>query len=387
MQIVYPNKLTKREILSLTSETGPALPESYGLEEGFDLLIHGENLTSLLALLRNHDMRGKIDMVYIDPPFATNTTFRHSSKRTQTVSASASSTVAYEDHLQGDEFLEFLRRRLIVLRELMAPHASIFLHIDYKIGHYVKIIMDEVFGEQYFRNDITRIKCNPKNFNRKGFGNIKDMVLFYSKTDDFTWNEPRIELKEADVIRLFPKLDSQGRRYTTTPLHAPGETQNGETGKEWKGMLPPEGRHWRYSPSVLDDLEESGLIEWSSTGNPRKILYAKDAAEKGKKLQDIWEFKDPQYPDYPTEKNIEMLRMMIRACTDPGMTVLDCFCGSGTTLAAAHLEGRHWIGIDESDAAIDIFRKRLEEINAGLFSKGFHFAKVDNPGCQSLKMI
>src|SRR5205085_12431945 len=137
------------------------------------------------------------------------------------ISNSLSDTLAYSDNLIGADFLEFLRIRLIFLRELMADTASIYLHIDYKIGHYVKIIMDEVFGIKNFRNDITRIKCNPKNFQRKAYGNVKDLILFYTKSDKYTWNESKDEFSAEDITRLFKKIDKDGRRYTTIPLHAP----------------------------------------------------------------------------------------------------------------------------------------------------------------------
>jgi len=107
----------------------------------------------------------------------------------------------------------------------------------------------------------------------------------------------------------------------------------------------------------LDELDQQGLIERSSTGNPRKIIFADDAADRGKRLCDIWEFKDPQYPVYPTEKNTELLKTIIRTSSHPGQTVLDCFCGSGTTLLAAGELDRHWIGIDQSDIAIDVVKK------------------------------
>ncbi len=365
MNLSYPNKRAESEILArhraATLDPGAAFDRA-------GLLIRGDNLPALHALRNMGAARPPVDLVYIDPPYSTNTVFRVGAERTATVSAAADSDVAYSDTLQGAPFIEFLRERLILLREIMGPHASIFLHIDYKIGHYVKVMMDEVFGSGNFRNDIARIKCNPKNFARKGFGNVKDMILFYSKSDDFVWHEPRVAMTDDDVARLFSKVDGQGRRYTTTPLHAPGETANGPTGKPWKGLTPPEGRHWRYDPKMLDELEEQGLIEWSSTGNPRKIIFADDAEAGGKKLQDIWEFKDPQYPSYPTEKNPDLLRTIIAACSDPGMTVLDCFCGSGTTLVAAERMGRRWIGVDESPAAIEVARRRLDAAREGLFA-------------------
>ncbi len=189
------------------------------------------------------------------------------------------------------------------------------------------------------------------------------MILFYSKTERYIWNEPREEMTEEDIHRLFPKVDKEGRRYTTTPLHAPGETHNGPTGQPWKGLKPPKGRHWRYSPDELNRLDAHGLIEWSSTGNPRKIIYADEVLAKGKKRQDIWEFKDPPYPTYPTEKNLEMLKVIIEASSKPDDLVLDCFAGSGTTLIAAEELGRRWIGIDSSKIAIDVIQKRLSLIN------------------------
>ncbi len=371
MELNYPHKRSKREILNRTE---PAELEGELHDCDNSLLIEGDNLRAMKALLTQFDFQGKIDLVYIDPPFATNTVYRHNGERTATISPSASDDIAYSDKLKGAEFFEFLRERLVFIYELMADHASIYLHIDYKIGHYVKIIMDEVFGVENFRNDITRVKCNPKNFSRKGYSNLKDMILFYTKSDDFVWNEPTIDFNEADIIRLFPKVDSKGRRYTTTPLHAPGETQNGDTGKEWKGQLPPSGRHWRYSPAVLDELDSQGLIEWSSTGNPRKIQFATDAEKRGKRLQDIWEFKDPPYPNYPTEKNLDLLRTIIRTSSEPGQRVFDCFCGSGTTLYAAQELGRHWIGIDESPIAIETTKKRLSELTSDLFTNTTPFS-------------
>ncbi|MBI3353769.1 MAG: site-specific DNA-methyltransferase [Nitrospirae bacterium] len=258
-------------------------------------------------MLEDSKVAGNVRLVYIDPPFATRQVFRSGNGRTATISASDNDQIAYIDNLSGAEFLEFLRKRLILLRELLSQDGSIYVHIDSKMGHYVKVLMDEIFGKEHFINDITRIKCNPKNFVRKGYGNIKDIILFYSKTKHFVWNEPREEMTEEDVIRLFPKIDKDGRRYTTTPLHAPGETKNGITGQKWNGLFPPTGRHWRISPKELNNLEKAGLIEWSSTGNPRKKIFADEVLSKGKKIQDVWELKDPPYPSYPTEKNIELL--------------------------------------------------------------------------------
>jgi adenine-specific DNA-methyltransferase len=362
MIIAYDNKQTEKVIISSNSKAKLKAISGTGAK---NKLIHADNLSALKTLL--DDYAGKVDLVYIDPPFATNGHFKISDDRANTISSSNGDAIAYSDTLVGVDFLEFLRERLIFLRELLSERGSIYLHIDYKIGHYVKLIMDEVFGRNNFRNDITRIKCNPKNFSRKAYGNIKDLILFYSKSENPVWNEPRLPFTETDEERLFKKIDKDGRRYTTIPLHAPGETTNGNTGKEWKGIKPPKGRHWRSDPAVLEEWDKQGLIEWSSNGVPRKKIYLDE--KEGKKMQDIWEFKDPQYPKYPTEKSLDLLKFIVEASSNEGDLVLDCFCGSGTTLIAAQELSRNWIGIDQSDQAIKVTQKKLAQIPASLFSK------------------
>jgi len=149
-------------------------------------------------------------------------------------------------------------------------------------------------------------------------------------------------------------------------LHAPGETENGNTGKEWKGIKPPKGRHWRYAPDVLDELEKNGLIEWSKNGVPRKKIYVDDYQTK--RVQDIWEYKDKQKPIYPTEKNLDMLERIINTSSQKGDLVMDCFCGSGGFLFVAEKLNRRWIGIDSSSEAISTTTKRFEK-DKNLFSK------------------
>ena len=224
MFIAYDNKKHEKDILE---KTPGAKLETVSGKNAKNKLIHADNLSTLKTLL--NDYSGKVDLIYIDPPFATNGHFKISEDRANTISSSNGGAIAYSDTLVGADFLEFLRERLIFLRELLSERGSIYLHIDYKIGHYVKLIMDEVFGREMFRNDITRIKCNPKNFNRKAYGNIKDLILFYSKSAAPTWNDPRVPFSEEDEERLFKKIDKDGRRYATIPLHAPGETSNGTT--------------------------------------------------------------------------------------------------------------------------------------------------------------
>jgi len=351
MELIYENKVPAEKVIR---DTKPAKCELDIGNEWNNLLFFGNNLNVLKSLYNTPTIQGKVKLAYIDPPFATEREFADYEKNH-----------AYSDKLNGHEYVEFLRQRLIFLKELLSEDGSIYVHLDQKKGHYIKIIMDEIFGEFNFKNDITRIKCNPKNFERKAFGNIKDSIYFYSNNPTSlmnitSWNDVRTAFTKEDKENRFDKISNDGRRYTTTPLHAPGETANGPTGREWKGMMPPKGRHWRYGPDELTRLDKLGLIEWSSTGNPRKIIYADEML--GKKTQDVWEFKDPglQYSEYPTEKNFDMLKMIIRTSSNEGDLVLDCFAGSGTTLMAADELGRKWIGIDSSSLAIKTIKTRLE---------------------------
>lgn len=361
MLIDFDNKKTEKDILDQASIIYEKNSSKLGEYKKQNLVVHGENF-EVLSLLLHSGYKGKIDLVYIDPPFATNGTFRIdiSDGETRTISSSDKSAIAYEDSLTGDEFLEFLRERLILIRELLSPQGSIYLHIDYKVGHYVKIIMDEIFGNENFLNDITRIKSNPKNFGRKAFGNEKDLVLFYAKNKGKNiFNNVTVPYSEEELIKKFKKVDPDGRRYNTVPVHAPGESQ-GDTGKEWKGMLPPKGRHWRTNRDKLDELDSKGLIEWSKTGNPRIKKYADE--HKGKKIQDIWsDYKDPSRPQYPTQKNSDMLDMIVAQSSKEESLVLDCFAGSGGIGLAASHQNRNFILVDESNEAIKIMKKRLDE--------------------------
>lgn len=360
MELIYSNKKSKQEILNRNPNI--LLPKK--IDSGHTLIL-GDNFQVLSYLLHNCSFSNKVDLIYIDPPFATNGIFTIGTDRTSTISSSKNDAIAYTDNLVGEEFLEFLRERLILARELLSERGSIYVHIDYKIGHYVKILMDEIFGAENFRNDITRIKCNPKNFSRKAYGNIKDLILFYSKGKNPIWNEPFVSYSEEDIAKLYKKCDKNGRLYTTVPLHAPGETKNGATGGMFKGMYPPKGRHWRTNPAELEKLDEQGLIEWSANGIPRRKIFADE--QKGKKMQDIWDFKDYQYPAYPTEKNSDLLHHIIKTSSDENSIVMDFFCGSGTTLIAAQELGRQWIGIDKSEQAIKATRKKLDNTEQSLF--------------------
>ena len=343
------------------------------------LFYPGDNLAGLRLLAQ----RGiSVDLVYIDPPFATNNRFLLDADRANTVSASG--RLAYADTTRGPDYLDALRLRLLAIKDVISATGSIYVHIDVNMEHHVRFLMDEVFGPQNFRNSITRIKCNPKNFGRYSYGNIKDTILFYSVSPrEITWNPQRIPLSEDDLKTLYPRVDRNGRRYATTPLHAPGVTRDGPTGQCWRGVRPPRGRHWRYPPERLQELDDSGLIHWSATGNPRKINYADQA--QGKMPQDVWEYKDPQRPVYPTQKNAAMLKRVILTSSNPSDTVMDCYAGSGSTLVEAARLGRRFIGMDDAPESYRVIRTRMKDIGLAPKAEGdFTLFERSCPNQQSM---
>ena len=351
MTLEYPNKQSKENIIKASKMFKPI---EYDNKHSY--LYFGDNFSVLSSLLNYNS--NTIDLIYIDPPFFTNNDFYISKDRANTISSSKlDREKAYSDKFKRNDYFNFLRKRLIILRELLSERGSLYIHIDYKIGHYIKILLDEIFGIDCFKNDITRIKSNPKNFARKAYGNIKDMILFYVKNNNnYIWNEIK-QYTLDNIDKKFPKVDSEGRRYTTVPCHAPGETVAGKTNSLWQGLYPPKGRHWRMDILELEKLNNNGLVEWSKTGNPRIIKYADEY--KGAKMQDVWlDYKDPQYPLYPTHKNEDMLDMIIKQSSNKDSLLLDCFAGSGSFLNAAYKNERYFIGIDNSDISIKTIKSR-----------------------------
>lgn len=308
-------------------------------------LYAGDNLRSLahLAVARDAAVASAVALLYTDPPYNTGTSW-----------ANRDQQVAYEDTWATDaDFYAFLRPRLEAAHGLLSPDGSAYVHIDKRIAPYLRVMLDEIFGPGGFRNEITRIKCNPKNFARSAYGSVTDTILFYGvAAGAICWNDHRLPLTAEEIVRLYPKTDTSGRRYATTPLHGKGETQNGPTGQPWRGLMPPQGKHWRRPPAELEKLDQQGRIEWSSTGNPREIIYADES--RGMKLQDLWEFKDRGFrrEEYPTEKPLEMLELIVCQSSRPGDLVADIFAGSGTTLVAAARHGRRFLGMDQGGLAI-----------------------------------
>ena len=350
----YEGKQSETEILKTspvqTSEIWRSIPDAETAAQ--NRLYYEDNLLILASLINDSSIAGKIRLVYIDPPFATKSVFQ-----------SRSQDNAYCDLLSGAQYLEFLRQRIILLKELLSEDGSIYIHLDENMAFHVKTIMDEIFGKNNFRNFITRKKCNPKNYTRKTYGNVSDYILFYTKSDKYVWNRPHIHWTSETALKEYTNVETEtGRRYKKVPVHAPG-TRNGETGKLWRGMSPPTGKHWQYTPAKLDEMDKRGEIYWSPNGNPRRKVYFDES--QGIPVQDIWlDFKDAHNQNikitgYPTEKNADMLTRIIQASSDKQDLILDCFSGSGTTLDAASQLERRWIGIDNSSEAISTTLRRF----------------------------
>ena len=347
----YDFREKKAEIFS-GKKTTSRLLFTHGNPNTSNHLYAGDNIGFLRSMCEDSSVCGKVKLIYIDPPFATGAKFE-----------SAQVGNAYKDCIQGAEYLESLRQRLILLRELMSVDGSIYLHLDSNMLFPAKVILDEVFGPERFINLITRVKCNPKNQARRQFGDVCDYLLFYSKSEKFTWNQPVEVWDKISGEKEYNCVEKgSGRRFKKVPCHLPG-VRNGATGTKWRGKMPPPGKHWVHPPQKLDELDREGRIYWSANGNPRRKLYLDEAA--GKRRSNLWtDFRDTQNQNarvtgYPTEKNPNLLLMLIQASSNYGDLVLDAYAGSGTTLAAAGELGRRWIGIDASPTAITTSVKRI----------------------------
>jgi len=352
LELNYPNKLSKEAILSDVEHSYSSLDRKGNISSVTDIdanaFLLADNFYGLKKLIESH--KNSVSLIYLDPPYGTGKDFQ-----------SRALKHAYKDVFGTASWIEFMRRRLILMRELLSDNGSIYVHIGHQMLFHLKLVMDEVFGEKNFRNMIVRKKCSSKNYTKNQYPNLNDYILFYSKTNSYTWNQPTEPASEEWINKEYKKQDEKGR-YKLVPIHAPG-TRNGETGKPWKGMEPPKGKHWQLTPNKLDELDKNGEIHWSKNGNPRRKVYL--PSSKQLPLTDYWsQFRDAHHQSikitgYPTEKNLDMLKMIIQASSNEGDIILDPFNGSGTTIHAANELGRKWIGIDQSFTAAEATLKRL----------------------------
>ncbi|MDZ7337364.1 MAG: site-specific DNA-methyltransferase [candidate division KSB1 bacterium] len=373
-ELVYAGKEREEDILAETMAVPLQPVKAFGEAgegEWRNMLIFGDNLQAMKTLLQwkaegrlvNPDGSRGVKLVYIDPPFATKQEFRGNQDER-----------AYQDRVAGAQFLEFLRRRLILLRELLTPDGVIYIHLDWRKGHYVKVLADEIFGEHRFRNEIVWQRTSARSDSRT-YNHIHDTIFFYSRGDELYFDTQYTGYDESYLRKFYRHREPDGRLYSLGDLTARG-IRRGETGKPWRGIDPGElGNHWKVPPSVLDELDRQGRIYWPPTGKmPRLKQYLDE--RKGLPLQSIWTDISPvQYAakencGYPTQKPERLLERMLLASSHPGDIILDAFAGSGTTLAVAEKLGRRWIGIDCGKLAIYTIQKRMLTLREGIGNKG-----------------
>ncbi|WP_207836930.1 site-specific DNA-methyltransferase [Pseudomonas sp. 43(2021)] len=348
----YPGRMDEEDILQPRDVPFVKVDENGALEEApiqENSFVWSDNWLALNRLVQDGV---KAKLIYLDPPYATGLGF-----------ASRSSEHAYSDSLTDAAYIEFMRRRFVLLRELLDDDGSIYVHIGHQMVSELKLMLDEVFGRENFINLITRRKCSSKNFTKNQYSNLNDYILFYGKGKNYIWNKPAKKPDPEWIAKEYPKVDAKGQ-FKLVPVHAPG-VRHGATGGEWRGMMPPPGKHWQYVPEKLEALDANGEIHWSKNGNPRRKVYLTESKAIG--YTDYWEeFRDAHHQailvtGYPTEKNFDMMKLIVEASSNPGDLVIDPFCGSGSTIHAASVLGRKWIGIDESFTAAKTVIGRLKK--------------------------
>ena len=293
-------------------------------------------------------------------------------------------------------FLCWMSVRILEMHRVLKPNGSIYLHCDPTASHYLKAMMDAIFGPENFRNEVVW-KRHSGRTGGKQFGRVHDIILFYSNGSDYTWNEQHLPHDEGYVKRAYRHKDKRGR-FRVDNLTAPG-TSDGESGKSWRGIDPTtRGNHWRTPtkggmndfiiendlipgwpdeyPGVharLDVLDEAGLIFWPAKqgGMPGLKRYLKSA--KGPGVEDIitdikrLEANSKERTGYPTQKPLALYKRLVAASSNPGDMVLDPFAGCATTCVAAEQLGRQWIGIDIQEKAGTVIRDRLQdEVNESM---------------------
>lgn len=361
-------------------------------------LFYGDNL----PILREYIPDESVDLIYLDPPFNSNRTYNVLFKQ-ESGADSEAQIAAFEDtwhwnraaeetyHELGTglphvgsmisalrsflgenqmmAYLVMMAARLVELHRVLRPRGSLYLHCDPTASHYLKIMMDTIFGPQNFRNEIVWRRSDAHNDAKQGakqYGRIHDVLLFYSKGKEWIWNVLYRPLPDSTQEKWYRHIEEgTGRRYNMADLTA--AKAGGDTKYEWKGVGPPEGRYWAYSREKMEQMEREGRIVYSSTGRPYMKRYLDES--RGVSLQDWWDdigmlrgISGNERLGYPTQKPLALLERIIQASSNPGDVVLDPFCGCGTTIAAAEKLGRRWIGIDITHLSIALLKYRLNQM-------------------------
>jgi adenine-specific DNA-methyltransferase len=322
----------------------------------------GDNLQVMSHLLKH--FRGKVDLIYIDPPFDSNADYK---KRIRLKSGLAEGDQSsfeekqYGDIWNNDEYLQFLYERLVLLRELLAVSGSIYVHCDANRGHYIKCLMDEVFGAGNFRNEIIWKRTSAR-ADSSTYNHVHDTVFFYTKSETFTWNKQFTQHSDAYLKSKYSSVDKDGRKYRLDNITSPNPRPN--MTYEWKGFAPP-ANGWRYSQEKMAELDAVGRIWYPDEKIKRPQLIRFLDESEGRPLDSVWmdifpvNSQGSDRLNYPTQKPVALLDRIIKASSDTGSLVFDCFMGSGTTQDAAMRLGRRFIGADINLGAIQTTAKRL----------------------------
>ncbi len=328
-------------------------------------LIWGDKKYVLPSLLP--EFAGKVNLIYIDPPFDTGADFSFTAKVPDTKESftkqpSVIEQKAYRDTWGrgADGYLQWFYETVLLLRELLADEGSLYVHLDHHIGHYAKVVLDEVFGGECFRNQIVWQRFNFHADARK-YGTVTDEILFYTGSSSMTWNPQVTPIKQSYVDSHFRQADADGRKYKMADILAKGQGPARHFGDTV--MEPPAGTHWRFGQEKIDELMAEDRIGFTQAGRPAVKMYLDE--KEGSVVHNLWTDIPPVNPmaaervDYPTQKPEALLDRIISASSNEGDLVLDCFCGSGTTAVVAEKLGRRWIACDLGRFAIHTTRKRL----------------------------
>jgi DNA modification methylase len=311
----------------------------------------GDNLDKL------RDMPSQcVDLVYIDPPFNSNRDY-------EVFWGETKEKRAFEDrHASTQAYIEFMRPRCSELARVLKQTGSLYYHCDWHASHYVKVMLDQIFGENQFRSEIIWRRTNAKGLAFTGFPNNHDTIFYYTRDKKFTWNRQFLEY-DAEYVKKFYRFveEGTGRRYRLSDLTNPNPDRPNLT-YEWKGHK----RVWRWTKQRMEEADKQGIIYYSSTGLASQKRYLDQM--KGQPIDTIWDDILPVQAQaderigYPTQKPLALLERIVKASSIENEIVLDAFCGCGTAIVAAQKLGRQWIGIDVSPTACRVMAKRLRDV-------------------------
>jgi adenine-specific DNA-methyltransferase len=333
-------------------------------------LIWGDKKYVLPSLLP--EFAGKVDLIYIDPPFDTGADFSYNAAipnhdtDDETVAFRKQPSIieqkAYRDTWgRGfDSYLKWFYDTALLLRELLCDNGTIYVHLDWHVGSYAKVVLDEVFGLECCRNEVVW-KRQTAHSDPKRYGPIHETIYCYGRSPDPKFRIQYVPYDQSYIDSHYGFRDPDGRRYQLGDLTARGPRPGLQY--TFHGVNPPPGRVWTMLPDKMEELFKAGRIVFTTTGTPRRKRYLDEML--GVPLQDLWTDINPvnsqalEATEYPTQKPEALLERIIRASSDEGDLILDCFAGSGTTGAVAEKLNRRWIACDLSRFAIHTARKRL----------------------------